>query len=154
MGANVNLDPTRRQGVELEAKHQLVQTLQLRANLAVREAKFSAGPYSGNDIALVPHQTAALGATWRPMAGHLLDGGINWVSEQSATFSNQCIVPSYTTLDARYAYTMGKLELALGVKNLADTKYYTLAYGCAAGVPTSIYPEPGRSVTASAQFSF
>lgn len=154
MGANVNLDPTRRQGVELEAKHQLVQTLQLRANLAVREAKFSAGPYSGNDIALVPHQTAALGATWRPMAGHLLDGGINWVSEQSATFSNQCNVPSYTTLDARYAYTMGKLELALGVKNLADTKYYTLAYGCAAGVPTSIYPEPGRSVTASAQFSF
>lgn len=154
VGANVNFDPTRRQGVELEAKHKWTESVQLRANLAVREAKFSAGPYAGNDVALVPHQTVALGATWRPTAGHLLDAGMNWVSDQSATFSNQCTIPSYTTVDARYAYTVGQLELALGVKNLADTKYYTLAYGCAAGVPTSLYPEPGRSVTASVQFSF
>ncbi len=154
VGANVNFDPTRRQGVELEAKHQLNDALQLRANLAVREAKFSAGAYSGNDIALVPHQTAALGATWRPVAGHLLDAGVNWVSEQSPTFANQCNIPAYTTVDARYAYTVGKLELALGVKNLADSKYYTLAYACAGGAPTSIYPEVGRTVTASAQFSF
>ncbi len=154
VGANVNFDPTRRQGLELEAKHQLNASVQMRANLAVREAKFSAGAYSGNDIALVPHETAAIGATWRPMAGHLLDAGVNWVAEQSPTFANQCSIPSYTTVDARYAYTVGKLELALGVKNLADAKYYTLAYACAGAVATSIYPEVGRTVTASAQFSF
>ena len=149
VGANVNFDPTRRQGVELEAKHQLTDTLQMRTNLAVREAKFSAGPYSGNDIALVPHQTAAVGATWRPLAGHLLDGGVNWVADQSPTFANQCSIPAYTTVDMRYAYTAGKLEWALGVKNLADSHYYTQAYGCTAGVTSSIYPEAGRTVTAS-----
>lgn len=153
-GANVNFDPTRRQGLELEAKHQVVDALDVRATVAVRDAKFTAGAYAGNDIALVPRQTVALGANWRPMSGHAVDVGVNWVSSQSPTFDNQCSMPAYSTVDARYAYTAGKLELAIGVKNLGDVKYYTLAYDCTAGVTTSIYPEAGRSVTASAQLRF
>lgn len=151
---NVNFDPTRRQGIELEAKQQVMEALELRANVAVREAKFTAGAYAGKDIALVPRHAVGLGANWRPLAGQVLDLGVNWVSSQSPTFDNQCSVPSYSTVDARYAYTAGTLELALGVKNLGDVKYYTLAYGCTAGVTTSIYPEAGRSVTASAQLRF
>lgn len=153
-GANVNFDPTRRQGLELEAKHQVVDALDVRATVAVRDAKFTAGAYAGNDIALVPRQTVALGANWRPVSGHAVDVGVNWVSSQSPTFDNQCSMPAYSTVDARYAYTAGKLELAIGVKNLGDVKYYTLAYGCTAGATTSIYPEAGRAVTASAQLRF
>ena len=151
---NVNFDPTRRQGLELEAKHKVVDALDVRATVAVRDAKFTAGAYAGNDIALVPRQTVALGANWRPMSGHAVDVGVNWVSSQSPTFDNQCSMPAYSTVDARYAYTAGKLELAIGVKNLGDVKYYTLAYGCAGGVTTSIYPEAGRAVTASVQMRF
>lgn len=154
VGANVNFDPTRRQGLELEATQQLDSALALRANLAVREAKFVGGVYSGNDVPLVPRHTVALGATWQPGGGHMLDAGVNWVASQSPTFDNQCSMPAYTTVDMRYAYTVGPLEWALGVKNLADTKHYTLAYGCTAGVTTSIYPEAGRSVVASVQMKF
>jgi iron complex outermembrane receptor protein len=154
VGANVNFDPTRRQGVEVELRHALHTSVDLRGNAAWREAKFVGGGYSGNDIALVPRQTLSFGSTWRPVAGHMVDAAINWVSSQSPTFSNQCEMPAYTTVDARYAITKSRWEFALGVKNLADAKYYTQAFSCNTGTTSSIYPEAGRALRASAQWRF
>lgn len=151
---NVNFDPTQRQGLELEAKHALRKSLDFRLNAALREAKFTAGAHAGKDMALVPNQTIALHADWRPVAGHSLNAGVNWVSSQNADFDNTCKIPAYTTVDARYAYQFRNAEFALGVANLMDEKYYTQAYGCAAGVTTSIYPEAGRSFTASLRVKF
>ena len=153
-GANVNLDPTMHRGVELESHHNLTDKLALRLNLAARQAQFVSGPYAGNSIALVPGQTAALGLEIKPSEGHVVNLGVNWVSSQYADFSNQCNMPAYSTVDARYAYTLKSLELALGVTNLGDAKYYTQAYSCKAGVLQSIYPEAGRAVNASVKFKF
>lgn len=153
-GANINFDPTQRQGLELEVKQTLNPTLDLSVNAAVREAKFTAGVYAGNDLALVPKQTLTVRADWRPAPGHTVDGGLNWVAEQSPDFANACKIPSYTTVDLRYAYQVGKAELALGVENLTDRKYYTQAFACASGAPTSIYPEAGRTVAASLRVKF
>lgn len=153
-GANVNFDPTRRQGVELEVKHPISSAIDLRANAAVREAKFTEGAYAGNDVTLVPHQTVAIGAAWQPMGGHSLDASVNWVASQSPTANNQCSMPSYSTVDARYSYAASKFEWAVGVKNLVGAKYYTQAYGCTSGVTTSIFPEAGRSLSASMQVKF
>jgi iron complex outermembrane receptor protein len=153
-GANVNFDPTKRQGLEIEGRHALSSTLDLRLNAALRQAKFTAGPYAGNDVSLVPRKTLALRADWRPMPGHTLDGGINWVSSQSPDFDNLCRMPSYTTADVRYAYQWGAAELALGISNLTDHKYYTQAFSCVAGVTNGIYPEAGRTVTASLRYKF
>jgi len=154
LGANVNFDPTRRQGVELDATHALAPTVALRVNAAVREAKFRAGPYSGRDVPLVPRQTVALRADWTPAAAHRVSGGVNWVGSQHPDFANACSIPSYTTADARYAYEWQRLELSLAVANLFDRRYYTQAFGCAAGATTSIYPEPGRTVTAALRVTF
>ncbi len=153
-GANINLDPTRRQGVELDVRHALGSTVEVRANAAVRQARFSEGVYAGKDIALVPAQTASFGVDWQPLGGHVLGAGVRWVSTQYVDFDNRCSIPAYSTVDVRYAYTTGKVEFALGVKNLADTKYYTQAFTCTAGVTNGVYPEPGRAVTASVQFKF
>ena len=154
LGANVNFDPTRRQGVELDATHALVPTVALRVNAALREAKFRAGPHSGRDVPLVPRQTVALRADWTPAAAHRVSGGVNWVGSQHPDFANACTIPSYTTADARYAYEWQRLELSLAVANLFDRRYYTQAFGCAAGATTSIYPEPGRTVTAALRVKF
>ena len=91
---------------------------------------------------LVPHQTLAVRADWRPAAGHRVTGGVNWVSSQHPDFNNACTMPAYTTADVRYAYQWQQLELSLGVANLFDKKYFTQAFGCAAGTTSSIYPEP------------
>lgn len=143
---NVNFDPTRHQGLELEARHELNAQWALRGNAVVRESKFVSGPYAGNDIMLVSPRTVAVGARWKPAAGHSVDASLNWVDRYAVDFKNTCSVSSYTTADMRYAYAAKTWELSLGVKNLTDLKYYTLAYSCSAGNPSSIYPEAGRTV--------
>ena len=153
-GANVNFDPTRRQGLELEISHALTDALALRMSAASRQARFVSGQFADKDVALVPAHTTGLGLDWNVAAGHLLNMGVTWVSSQSADFANQCSIPAYSTVDARYAYTHGSAEFALGVGNLGDAKYYTQSYGCVAGVNQSIYPEPGRTVTATAKLRF
>ncbi|MCY7306126.1 MAG: TonB-dependent receptor, partial [Rhodoferax sp.] len=96
-GANVNFDPTRRQGLELEARHAMSPSVNLRLNAALRQARFTSGPFAGNDVALVPRRTLALRADWRPAAGHTLNAGIQWVSSQSPDFANLCTMPGFAT---------------------------------------------------------
>ena len=153
-GANVNFDPTRRQGIEVDASHALTRTVGLRVNAAVRDATFRSGPYAGKDVPLVPSKSLAVRADWTPAAGHRVTGGVNWVSSQHSDYNNACTVPAYTTADVRYAYQWQQVELSLGVANLFDRKYYTQAYSCTAGVTGSIYPEAGRTVTAAVRVRF
>lgn len=149
-GANVNLDPTVRQGVELEVRQQLAAAWFVWANAAAREAKFTAGAYDGRRIALTPRRTASVGVDWKLVDGHKLGALVNTVSSQSPNFENACTMPAYTIGSLRYAFSTEKVELGLGVNNVTDRKYYTQAYGCSAsGVPTSIYPEAGRNVVLS-----
>lgn len=145
-GANVNFDPTRHQGVELEARHTFSPAWEARATAVVREAKFTAGTHAGNDIMLVSPRTVAIAAQWKPTQGHAVDAAVNWVDRSAVDIQNTCSVPAYTTMDLRYAYTSKTWEWSLGVKNLTDRKYYTLAYRCSADNPSSIYPEAGRTV--------
>lgn len=154
LGANVNFDPTRRQGLELQTAHALSPSVELQLNAALRQARFVDGAYKGRDLPLVPHQTLALRAEWRMLPGHTLNGGVNWVAAQSPDFDNACRMSGYSVADLRYGYQWGRAELSLGIGNLFDSKYYTQAYRCVAGVTEGIYPEAGRSFTAALRFKF
>jgi iron complex outermembrane receptor protein len=154
---NANYDPTLRQGIELEARHELSKTLSTRVNASVRESKFVDGPNTGKDIAMAPKQTLSLGMNWEPAAQHRLYADMNWVASQMPGdgMTNDCSMPAYSTINARYSYTYRFAEFALGVSNLADSKYYTQAYTCSPGnVTDGIYPEPGRVVNASLKLKF
>lgn len=155
-GANINFDPTQRQGLEIEAKHAINAVFDLRLNAALRQAAFTSGAYSGNSVPLAPSKTLALHANWRFSTGHRLDGGLNWVSSQKpgGDFSNKFSVPAYSTIDLRYAYQLGNAEFALGIANLMDAKYYSQAYLDFAGTDVGIYPEAGRTFTASLRVKF
>ncbi len=153
-GANVNFDPTLRQGVELETKHTLNQALSLQANLGLRQATFSSGTYSGMTVPLVARSTLGLHANWQVASSQSLNAGVMFVSSQFADFNNTCRVPGYATTDARYAYQMRNIEWSLGVSNLLDTKYYTQAFSCTAGVTNGIYPEAGRAMNAALRVKF
>jgi iron complex outermembrane receptor protein len=154
LGANVNYDPTRRRGVELDLQQALTRTLAAGVHAAWRQAVFRSGPFAGNTIPLAPNGSIAVRGDWTPVANQHLSGGVNWVSSQHPDFANTCTMPAYTTVDARYAWQVKAVELALGVTNLLDHKYYTQAFGCVNGTTTSIYPEAGRAITASARVQF
>jgi iron complex outermembrane receptor protein len=151
---NTNLDPTRRQGLEIDADWAYTRSFTLGARLAVRQSIFRGGTYSGNHVPLAPRQSLALRADWTPVQKHRLSGGVTRVGTQSPDAANQCRMPEYTVADARYAYTSGSMEWSLGVNNLFDRKHYTLAFGCNSGVTEAIYPEAGRTFTAALRVSF
>lgn len=153
-GANVNFDPTRRQGLELDAAQKVTASLGLRVNAQLREATFRSGPYAGKDVPLVARRTLALRADWSPAPQHRVTGGVQWVGSQHPDFENACTMPAYVTADLRYAYEWKQAEFSAGVTNLADRKFYTQAFACASGEPTAIYPEPGRAFTAALRVKF
>jgi len=151
---NVNFDASLRRGLEIDAKYKLASNLKARLNGAYRESRFVEGSNAGNEVPHVPRQTAAVGATWQVAPGHTVDGSIIWVSAQITDSTNACKIPAYSTADVRYAYTAGKLDLSLGVKNLTDEKYYTQSFGCPGTFVDSVYPEAGRAFTATARLNF
>lgn len=153
-GANINFDPTRRQGLELDGQWQVASSLKLRGVWAQRQSEFRSGSYVGKDVPLSPRQTLALRADWTPAAEHRVTGGVNWVSTQHPDFANQCTMPGHVTADVRYAYQVRNVEVAVGLNNLTDQKYYTQAYSCSSGVVSGIYPEAGRTVNASVRLNF
>ncbi len=153
-GANFNLDPTRRQGIELDLTQQVASTVSLRLNAIAREAKFRSGPFEGKQVSLVPRQTVALRADWLPLPRHRVSGGVQWVGRQYADFSNTHRVPSYAVADLRYAFEWKHLELALSVNNLFDRKYYSQAFVQALSGTLFVYPEPGRTFFATAKVQF
>ena len=151
---NTNVGNTVHQGLELSTRHALGSSTDLRINVGAHDVRFASGVYAGKMMAMVPQQTASLGLDVRPAAGQMVNLGLNWVSEQKATFANTCAIPAYTTLDTRYAYTVRNWELSAAVKNMTDERYYTLAYGCSGGLPSSIYPEARRTFSVAARVSF
>ena len=154
VGANVNFDPTRRQGVELELKQSVTAAIDVRANAALRSARFQSGVYAGKDVPLVPRQTLAVRADWRFAAAQQISAGVQWVGAQRPDFDNACSMPSYATLDTRYAYKFTNAELSLGVTNLTNNKYYSQAFACTGGVTQGIYPDAGRAATATLRVHF
>jgi iron complex outermembrane receptor protein len=153
-GANTNLDPTERRGAELDAHAALAASLRLSAHLQHVTARFRAGPNDGKEMVLVPKNVATVRLSWVPGNGHSVDAGVQWVDRQrdGGDFANTCParIPSYATLDARYARQIGRWEFALAGLNLGDRQYYSNAFSCGAG----IYPSDGRQIKASVRYDF
>ena len=153
-GANTNLDPTRRQGVELDAQMDLPANLRLSGHVQHVQAEFTDGPNAGREMVLVPKNVLTARLAWVPSNGQSADLGLQYVSRQryGSDFANDCAarIPSYTTIDARYAVKVGAWEFAVNGLNLADREYFSQAFGCRSG----IYPSDGRQVRLSARYDF
>ncbi len=152
-GANVNLDPTRRQGLEVDTSARIDAAWRLVGHLQHVSAQFTAGPNAGREMVLVPKNVVTARLAWAE-AGQSADLGAQWVASQryGSDFTNTCgaRIPSYVTLDARYGYKIGAWEFAATGLNLADKHYFSNAFGCKAG----IYPSDGRQLKLSARYDF
>jgi iron complex outermembrane receptor protein len=153
--ANVNLDPTRRRGVEIEGRWTVTRALTLSGTWQQLTARYRSGVNAGKDMVLVSPHTATVRAAWRLDDHQTLDVGVQFLSSMrpGGDEANTCSrrVPSSTLLDARYAWAAKVWTLALSGTNLMDEKGYNYAYGCNA---PSVYPYNGRALkfTVSRQF--
>ncbi|MBC7445196.1 MAG: TonB-dependent receptor [Polaromonas sp.] len=153
--SNVNLDPTRRAGIELNGQVSLASNLTLNGSLQTVDAKFSEGPNAGKEIPLVSQTSAALRVNWQIDTRQRLGVGVQHLGK--ARFgndnANDCarMIPANTLVDVRYVWKMDRVELSLAADNLTDRKSYSQAFNCVTG---SIYPDPGRVLQASVKYSF
>ncbi|SAI48894.1 TonB-dependent outer membrane receptor [Bordetella ansorpii] len=165
--ANVNLDPTRRQGVELEGRYAVTPSITLDGNVTWTEAKFRSGTYAGVDLAgnrvpLVPEWLANAGVTWRATDALFLGASAQYVgssrmdNDQANQFKTK--IGDYVLFNARAGYRFTRnVEGTLAVNNLFDRDYAT--YGIrgtdASFMPLgptgryNLYPGMGRNVMAS-----
>ena len=164
-GANTNLSPTRRDGMELFASVRASSELELSGNLIFQAAKFRYGVYGGIDVAgrdvpLVPRALANLRAAWRIAPGTRLTAALSHVgrqrydNDQDNTFAR--LMPAYTLTDLKLSHEARGWILSASINNLLDKKYYSYAivnsFNCA--TPVCAYPQAGRTFFASAEYAF
>jgi iron complex outermembrane recepter protein len=157
--SNVNLDPTERYGIELNGTVDINDHVSLQGNYSYLRAKFTDGPFDGNDVPLVPKNKASLSGTWRPTAATDLIVAVNYVdssyfdNDQSNSFGEK--IPSYTTVDARLSHVYKGLRMTAEINNIFEEEYFE--YGVSSTFSPGVYnayPLPERTIlfTASKEF--
>jgi iron complex outermembrane receptor protein len=157
---NRNLPPTRRSGVEAEARWTR-DTLHAFVNYTYAVAQFRSGSFggvsiAGNDVPLVPRHAANAGVSWRFMPQTQAHVVVRYVgdrpydSDETNQFGRR--MPSYTVVDTKLTHEQRDWSFNAGVRNLFNEKYYT--YGVFTGFPTfAALPAPERSFFVSAQYT-
>ena len=161
--SNLNLDPVRRTGVELEGRTQLAMDWNLSGSVQALQAKFSSGPNAGKTPPHVSrlNATARLGYAISP--AHQVELAVQHRGQAvlGNDGSNSCAqqIPAKTTLDALYRFkATGAADkgwsLTAGVDNLTNAKSFSWAFTNAACNPVNVYPEQGRSLKFNARYAF
>ncbi|MCC6472763.1 MAG: TonB-dependent receptor [Burkholderiales bacterium] len=162
-GANTNLSPTRREGVELEAGMRL-GPVDASARIARQLARFRSGVYggtdvSGKDVPLVPRVLAGLRLAWRIADATQVSANVTHVGRQRYDNDQDnrfpASMPAYTLVDLKAGQTRGGWRLSAGINNVFDRKYYSYGivgnFNCA--TPVCAYPQAGRTMYVSAERS-
>jgi iron complex outermembrane receptor protein len=160
--SNMNLEPTRHRGLELEGRTWLTDTLDLSARYTRTQARFRKGNYggvdvSGNDVPLVPKDRLSLNIGWQFLPATRLGLSASYVgnqrydNDQANRFRR---MPNYTVVDLKLSHDLKDWRFAAGVNNLFDRKFYS--YGIVNGAYTAFnaYPEDRRNAYVSAEYRF
>ncbi len=165
VGSNLNLEPTRRQGTDLNLTYQLTGKLLVGSSLSVRDARFRSGEFEGKRVPMSAGQVVSVRGEYSFNDRQKFGAMARWTSSQyvAMDFENRYRMPSYAVADLYYQYRVGNLELSLKALNIFDRSYYsyaTRAQDPAASQPfapslyTAVYPDAGRSLWVSARMRF
>ena len=153
--ANVNLDKTRHDGLNLNIGGAVNTQLSLNAGYAYRKASFRAGPNDGNIVPQVSKHKLTLSGNYQLDAKRQL--GINAMRKGKSYFGNDFgndgkQLSGYTQVDMSFTQQFNDWKARVLVQNLtnvsaADTAYYTYAFWLTPPEDQySFYPLPERAV--------
>lgn len=162
-GANTNLSPTERRGLEWSGEWRPWRDLSLGASLNLQRATFRSGIYggvdvSGKDVPLVPQSLATFRAAWTVFPKTRLSGSYTHVGsqrfdgDQDNAFARA--MPRYALADFGLSHETGAWLLATGVRNLLDRRYFSYGIVFTGATTYSAYPQAGRTAFASAEYRF
>ncbi|HQU80212.1 MAG TPA: TonB-dependent receptor [Azonexus sp.] len=155
--ANVNLDKTRRQGLELEADWRIVPSVLARATYTYTDSVFREGVYDGKQVPLVPHNKASARLTWDGAAIGKYTAVVNYVGERyySGDFANALDkLPGYTTVDFMAGWNFKPWSISARLLNAFDKKYSPYAGYSTFQSDYYYYPADGRTFLMTASYNF
>ena len=147
-GAYRNLDNTQRNGVTLSDDYTLTKSLSLNGQINAVDARFVAGPYSGNQIPAVPAFTANAGAGywfskhWKINYNALYNGS-QYASNDDTNSGGE--IPGYWLHNVALQYFYKALTLSFMINNLLNQRYSTFSSYDVTTQTESFYPGDGRN---------
>ena len=151
--ANMNLDPTRRQGIELDGTWQVSPKWQVKGNATFQRAVFRSGVYggvdvSGNEVPLVPRRLASVTAHWQATSETGIDLTTRYVGEQrldnDQANSTSLRLPAYTVVDLAIGQQYREWSWRFAINNLLDKRYTEYGIRNVPGTSYNLYPSPRR----------
>jgi outer membrane receptor protein involved in Fe transport len=127
-GTTEAVGPTRRTGVELEARFRLWEWLFLDGDATFTRAVFRENAGNGNAVALAPTRTLAAGVSVRHPLGffgaiRMRSIGSRPANDGADRIAKPLDAEGWTLFDAMAGYRYKNLELAADVRNLFNTKW-------------------------------
>lgn len=150
---NVNLDPTRRWGVETSAGYALSDRIRLRAALAYTRAQFREGEWKGNDVPLVSRWSGNTGLSWDLWERYVVfDGDVRLIGRRRMDNDQANVqpqIPGTALMDLRLGGQIEWLRWSVLVQNVFDHDTYDYAIASATTYGTyNAYTQPGRTFLA------
>ena len=150
-GANVNFDPTRHDGFNLEGYLELGRGWSLNGSYAYTDAHFRSGAFQDHDISYVPRHMGRIAAHWRAGERFDLHGEMQFTGERYASGDNANANPkvdNQTVFNLAATIDMETAVLRMRINNLLDERYngFETAFG--------VYPAPARNVTVELEWRF
>lgn len=145
----VNISESRHRGIETGLKLFLAEDITAFANYTYQGVTAKTGPFEGNFVRAIPRDFVSAGVHGAHASGVGGSLKLNAARRIVLNDANTVTLPNYTTLDARVAYQLGRLNLQLDVFNLLDAEYSSFGFPDPAGSDVFFfYPAAGRVLRA------
>jgi iron complex outermembrane receptor protein len=167
---NTNLPPSRRSGIELEARRELGSTLRLTGGYTCTVAEFREGVLPGSSLTqtdvviagktvpLVPRHKLNAGVSWDFAPKTRLDVLASYVGSQymdNDQGNTGVKIPAYTVADLKLTWEDHGWRLAAAVNNLFGEEYYNYAVRSQFVADRyNAYPLPTRNYTVTLEYAF
>jgi len=152
-GPSLQVGEQRARGLEIDVLGQPWAGISVIGSYAWTDAEVTRDTTiaTGSRLPNVPWHAGSVWLTWDlPMLpGLAVGGGVFAAATRAAVLPNTFDLHGYARWDALAAYRHGRAKLAVNMRNLGNTRYEESGGGF---VP--IYPQAGRTVTASLGYAF
>jgi len=151
---------TRRLGLDLEARLQLLPYLWAGADLNLSRGTAQDEPRDADEIPLAPTRTATGGLTLRHPTGYEGSLRLRHVGERPANEDNSIVARGYTVFDLNAGYRFGRCKLELIAENLLDTEWNEAQFATQSRLPDEAAPveelhfTPGNPFNARVEVSY
>ncbi|MDF3195295.1 TonB-dependent receptor [Pseudomonas sp. 1928-m] len=156
MGANINLDKTRRQGLLLEAERQLSARLSIGGQYTFTDSEYLQGNFKGNEVPWVSRHSASTHLSYQLLPGVTSYVEAVYTGARYLSSDDGHAMPregGYTLINAALSWDYQQFSSKLRVNNLTGKQYDSHA-GWSTWSGSYHYPAPEEQVQLSVGYRF